>query len=128
MSTTVYTDLVGPLAAHLADRLGVPVVGQTPSPRPPTWLLIEHTGGTASIATAFPMLTVEANAPTKESAADLAGRAWDEIIRRLPPVVGTLRVTRRVPVSAPSYQPRPSAGDYRYRMTVQVKHQVIPDH
>ena len=117
-------DLIDALTRHLGDQLGVPVVGQTPSPRPETWVLIEAAGGVASIGTEFPMLTCDVWAPTKREAGLLAGRVWDLLVRRLPPVVHGIRILRRVPVSAPSYQPLHAAGGYRYRVTVQIKHQI----
>lgn len=118
-------DIVEALTGHLGGVVGVPVVGQAPSPRPDSWVLVERTGGVGGVATDFPMVTLEAWAATKAGASELAHVLWDHVVRRMPPVIGGVRVVRRVAVSGPSYQPLPSSGGYRYRMSIQVKHQVV---
>lgn len=119
--------LTGPLIDHLADVLGVPVVGQTPGTRPDTWILVERTGGTATIASDTPMVSLDVWAPTKVDASALAHLAWDYLTRRMPPVIGGVRITRRIPVSGPTYQPAASSGGYRYRIAVQIRHQIIQE-
>lgn len=120
--------LTGPLITHLADALGVPVVGQTPSPRPERWVLVERVGGvTGGRNTDYPMIAIDVWAGTKEAASELAHHAWRLLTRDLPPTIGGVRVLRRVPVSGPSYQPSPSSGGYRYRATAQIKHHIMKE-
>ena len=120
--------ITGELISYLQSGLGVPVVGQTPNPRPPVWVLVERVGGvTGGVNADYPMVSVEAWADTKDEASEVAHHAWRLLTRDLPPLVGGVRVLRRVPVSGPSYQPAPSSGGYRYRCTVQIKHQIVKE-
>lgn len=120
-----YDVFTGAIIDYLGAALGVPVVGQTPNPRPGTWVLVERAGGvTGGVNTDFPMMTAEAWAPTKGDASDLSHHVWRLLTRDLPPLVGGVRILRRVEVSGPSYQPAQSSGSYRYRCTVQIKHQI----
>ena len=120
-------DIVTALIDYLGPVAGCPVVGQTPAARPSRWVLVERAGGTSTLSSDTPMVTVEVWADGKRPAQLLAEAVWNHLIRRMPPVIGGLRVVRRIPVSAPSYQPAPASGGYRYRMTVQVKHQRMPE-
>ena len=124
----VHDALTGPLITHLAGALRVPVVGQTPNPQPGAWMLVERVGGvTGGRNTDYPMVSIETWAPTKAEASELAHHAWRLLTRDLPPLIGGVRILRRVPVSGSSYQPVPSSGDYRYRCSVQIKHHVMKE-
>lgn len=120
-------DIIDALVTYLAPVVGVPVVGQVPNPRPDAWVLLERTGGVAGLAADFPMISVDVWGPTKAGASDIAHTVWDQLVRRLPPVVDGIRIVRRIGVSGPTYQPQASSGGYRYRLAVQVKHQIIKE-
>lgn len=120
-------DIIDSLVEALAPILHVPVVGQTPNPRPPKWVLIERSGGIGTLSSDEPMLTFEAWSDiSKKDASDLAQQARDWVTLTMPPVLpGGIRVTRRREIGGPSYQPPTASGSYRYRWTALIKHQRI---
>lgn len=120
-------DMLEALRAHLEKETGVPAFNQRPSPRPDRFLYLERVGGVAGLCTDYPRITVEAWASTKKQACDLIYLICDHVVRRLPPVVGGIRVLRREVNAGPSYEPPTAAGAYRYRFTISVKHHLVKE-
>lgn len=118
-------DIMDALRAHLADELGVPVYLQMPSTRPDVFLYLDRSGGTGKLSSDTATVTFEAWASSKMRAYTLAQNARDHMIRHLPPTVGGIRVVRRREYAGPSYQPPTVSGAFRYRWTVEVKHQLM---
>ena len=117
-------DFVEALRAHIEDVLGVPVYAQMPNPRPASFVYLDRSGGPLALSSDSPLVTFEAWAPSKQRAYLLAQRLREHVVRCLPPLVGGVRVVSRREVTGLSYEPPAVSGAFRYRLTIQFKHQL----
>lgn len=121
-------DIIGEMCSYLTGIVGVPVVGQLPSPRPDRFVYLDRAGGDGGLAYDEPLINVETwSGVSKADAYRLARQVRDHILRHLPPVIGGIRVTRHTGVGGPSYQPPTTSGAYRYRWTIRVRHQLVKE-
>ncbi|WP_172121415.1 hypothetical protein [Actinomyces faecalis] len=117
-------DFVDALRAEIAGAVDAPVYAQMPNPRPASFVYLDRSGGPLTLSSDSPVITFEAWAPSKQRAYLLAQRLREHVMRHLPPLVGGIRVVSRREVAGLSYQPPAVSGAFRYRVTVQFKHQL----
>nr|WP_300338832.1 hypothetical protein [Actinomyces sp.] len=120
-------DFLEALRADVEQTLGVPAYAQMPNPRPEVFVYLDRSGGPLGLSSDSPTITLEAWAASKYRAHTLAQRLRDHVVRRLPPLVGGIRVVSRREVTGLSYEPPAVSGAFRYRFTVQIKHQLTKE-
>lgn len=107
-------DVEAALVAWLPGAVGVPCFADVPDPRPETFLTVERTGGSSSLGVDRPGVAVQAWAPTRERAANLALTARDALILRSIEVPQICRCS----VDSVYNFPDPDSRGARYQLSV----------
>ena len=103
------------LVSWLPGALGVPAYADVPASRPPSFVTVERTGGSCSVGVDRPALAVQAWAPTRAEASELALRARDALTLRC---VAEVPQVCRCEVDGLYSFPDPDSRQARYQLNV----------